>query len=39
VAFLWLLPSPIPSMKTIPESDEAEHVETILTAVTEAPTP
>jgi MFS family permease len=38
-AFLWLLPSPIPSMKDIPEPVDDTHLEPILGAVVEAPTP
>ena len=38
-AFLWLLPSPIPSMKEIPEPLDDAHLEPILGAVVEAPTP
>ena len=37
-AFLWLLPSPIPTMKEIPEPLEEAHLEPILGAVVEAPT-
>jgi MFS family permease len=39
LAFLWLLPSPIPSMKEMPEPLEEPHLETVLGAVVEAPTP
>ncbi|MEY2432042.1 MAG: hypothetical protein QOC92_1767 [Acidimicrobiaceae bacterium] len=38
-AFLWLLPSPIPSMREIPEPLQEAHIEPILGAVVEAPTP
>jgi MFS family permease len=38
-AFLWLLPSPIPSMKEIPEPVEEPQLEPMLGAVVEAPTP
>jgi predicted MFS family arabinose efflux permease len=38
-AFLWLLPSPIPSMREIPEPLDDAHLEPILGAVVEAPTP
>jgi predicted MFS family arabinose efflux permease len=38
-SFLWLLPSPIPSMKEIPESLDEARVEPILGVIVEAPTP
>ena len=38
-AFLWLLPSPIPSMKEIPDPVDEAHLEPILGGVVEAPTP
>jgi MFS family permease len=37
-AFVWLLPSPIPSMKDIPEPLDDARLEPILGAVVEAPT-
>jgi MFS family permease len=39
VSWMWLLPSPIPSMMEIPEPLDEAHVEPILGAVVEAPTP
>jgi MFS family permease len=38
-AFLWLLPSPIPKMRDMPEPLDETHLEPILGAVVEAPTP
>jgi MFS family permease len=37
--FVWLLPSPVPSMKEIPQPLEEPQLESILGAVVEAPTP
>jgi MFS family permease len=38
-AFFWLLPSPIPKMREIPEPLDETRLEPILGAVVEAPTP
>jgi MFS family permease len=39
LSFLWLLPSPVPSMKEIPQPLEEPQLETVLGSVVEAPTP
>jgi MFS family permease len=39
LAFLWLLPSPIPAMKDMPEPVDDVVLESILGAVVEGPTP
>jgi predicted MFS family arabinose efflux permease len=38
-AFLWLLPSPIPSMKDMPEPIDEPHIGELLGTVVEVPTP